>query len=151
MLWCCGTHQHTNFFKPVSHKPVFPSENCNFPPGNCAQKVCIVRVFRKKQKKHTNRFCAKNFFGKNTGLKQFVCFFPREREKCVLVGGWVVVVMCVWVGGGGGGGSFELACGPHSFCSFLKSWPKKLQSPSLVTTVARPRPVLLVTCQGCFH
>ena len=27
--------------------------------------------------------------------------------------------MCVWVGGGGGGSSFELACCPHSFCSFI--------------------------------
>ena len=49
---------------------------------------------------------------------------------------------------------FELARVVHtlSVLSFLKTWPKKkLQSSSLVTTVARARPVLLVTCPGCFH
>ena len=37
----------------------------------------------------------------------------------VLVGGWVVVVVCVWAWGRRGLVFFELACCPHSFCSFI--------------------------------
>ena len=158
---CCGvvaTHQHTllsftgekhtNFSKQVSHKPVFPSEVLQFP----AQKVCVVRVFSgKKTKTHKTGFAPKIFFEKNTGLKKFEClFFSRERQKvCVLVGGWVGGGdVCV----GGGRGEARGLVFFEFVRSFLKTWPKmKLQSSSVVTIVARARPVLLVTCQGCFH
>ena len=83
--------------------------------------------------------------------------FLKKKKGGELVGVWVGGrwrCVCGWVGEKGGGSSFSLnlrVVHTLSVRSFLNTWPKKkLQSPSLVTTVARAGPVLLVTCQGCF-
>ena len=63
VLWHPATHDHVHG-KNTQRFSKHPY-TIRLPPGNCAQKVCIVCVFFRKKQKHRNRFFAEKNCEKN--------------------------------------------------------------------------------------